>query len=81
MKRTGDGNTRARRRRNDAELAVEATAEGNSGELARVKQNTFFCHKSSFGRGLVVASLVSLFYLCLLKSLLFATKKRSEETF
>ena len=43
MKRTGDGNTRARRRRNDAELAVEATAEGNSGELARVKQNTFFC--------------------------------------
>ena len=45
----------AKRRLNDAELAVEATAEGNSGELARVKQNTFLCHKSSFGRGLVVA--------------------------
>lgn len=33
-----------KRRRNDDELAVEATAEGNSGELARVNINTFY-HK------------------------------------
>jgi hypothetical protein len=50
MKRTGDGNAIAKRRRNDAELAAEANAEGSSGQLARVNLNTF-C-QSSFGRGL-----------------------------
>lgn len=40
MKRTGDGNAIAKRRRNDAELAAEANAEGSSGQLARVNLNT-----------------------------------------